>query len=287
MVRLAGMERQEKLNEETGAPAESHREIPVSSIEDLQARRPNRRIVLDEGLLRKKGLLAPETHARHIADQYRIIKRPILKLAREQFADENDHMNVVMIGSALSGDGKTFNAINTALSIANENDTSVVLVDADVVKPHISQLFGLSNELGFVDLLRSGETNLDLAAIQTSMPGLSIIPAGQIYEYATELLASDLMAEAVHKLSRSVPNRIVIFDSPPLLQAAESRVLASRMGQIALVVCADKTPRPAVTAAIEGLESEKPLNLILNRAGYMFGANAYGGYPYGYGPRPS
>lgn len=243
----------------------------------------DRCIKFDTDLLRAEGLLATEDSARQVVDQFRNIKRPILKLALGQTADIRWHSNLVMVASALAGDGKTFNTINLALSIANEKDISVILVDADVGKPHISRLLGLAEEPGFVDLLRKGETDLDLVRFQTDVPGLSIIPAGQQYDYATELLASNRMADAVSRLANGVPNRIVIFDSPPILQTSESRVLASRMGQIVLVVCADKTPRPAVVAAIESLDTDKPVNLILNQAGFMFSSDAYGAYAYGYG----
>ncbi len=266
-----------------GEPSQAAIGGRVVKVFDGADEEPKRSVVVDSDVLREQGLLAPEGQARHVSDQYRIIKRPILKLAMGESADAHASANLVMIASPLSGDGKTFNAINIALSIANENEVSVVLVDADVAKPHITRLFGLADEPGFIDLLRDGETNLELAKVGTSVPGLSIIPAGQVFEYATELLASNRMAEAVRRLSSGVQNRVVVFDSPPLLQATESSVLASRMDQIVLVVCADRTPRPAVFAAIDLLDPDKPLNLIFNRAGYMFGGSSYGGYSYGYG----
>jgi len=252
--------------------------------EDGSASSASGRLVsIDAEFLSEQGFLGPDEEAKHVTDQYRIIKRPILKLAFGETAARPKFSNLVMVASALPGDGKTFNAINIALSIANETDVSVLLVDADVAKPHMSELFGIADEPGFVDLLREGKTDWEAACIGTDVPRLSVLPAGRVYEYATELLASQKMEEALRTLSTQVPNRVVVFDSPPLLQTSESRVLAGRMGQIALVVCADKTPRPAVMAAIESLDAEQPINLILNRAGFMFGAGAYGAYPYGYG----
>lgn len=269
----------EKASNEISQPMAVEKPLRIQG-----ASRPERRVDFDLELLQREGLLATEDSARQIVDQFRNIKRPILKLALGQTADVRCHGNLVMVASPLSGDGKTFNTVNLALSISNEKDLSVILVDADVGKPHISRILGLAEEPGLIDLVRDGETDLDLVRFRTNIPGLSVIPAGQFYDNATELLASNRMAEAVSRLADGAPNRIVVFDSPPILQTSESRVLAGRMGQIVLVVSADKTPRPAVLAAIESLDTDNPVNLILNQAGFMFSADAYGAYgAYGYG----
>lgn len=244
-------------------------------------------VAVDRDLLREAGLLAPEDQERYIADQYRLIKRPILDLAMGGLADTPEHANLVMVASALPGDGKTFNAINIALSTAVEKDTSVLLVDADVAKPHISELFGLGDEPGLIDVLLDQSMSIGDAIVRSDVPGFSLLPAGKPHELATELLASRRMAAVVDELSRSVPNRLVIFDSPPLLITSESRVLASSMGQIALVVCAGKTPKHAVESAVDSLDEEQAVNLILNQAGTSFGDARYGQYRYGYGERAS
>lgn len=287
---------QEALKKIQGADHESHRggqaeEQPLAQVTIPQAEEDvepapqldNRLVVVDREQLRKAGLMAPEDQERHVAHQYRIIKRPILNLATGHAADRPEHANLVMIASALPGDGKTFNAINVALSIAVEKDNSVLLVDADVAKPHISKLFGLSDEPGLIDLLVQHDLDIESVVIKTDVPGLSILPAGHPHEFATELLASRRMAEAATRLAEAVPDRIVIFDSPPLLVTSESRVLASRMGQIVLVVCAGKTPQQAVVSAVDSLDSSKAINVILNQAGTILGEGGYGGYGYGYG----
>ena len=255
---------------------------PPEEEEDLE-NYDGRIVTIDRQLLRSAGLLAPEDQEPYIAEQYRIIKRPILDLMAGAYADKPEFANLVMIASALPGDGKTFNAINIALSMAVEKDTSVLLVDADVAKPHVSELFGLQGEPGLIDVLTDESLSVDNAIIRSDVPGLSLLPAGRSNPHATELLASRRMARMAAHLSESVPNRIVIFDSPPLLVTSESRVLASRMGQIALVVCAGKTPRQAIDSVLDSLDTDKAVNLILNQAGTSFADAAYGSYQYGYG----
>lgn len=238
-------------------------------------------VVVDRDCLRTAGLLAPADQERDLADQYRKIKRPLLDLASGRTAHTTDFMNLIMIASALSGDGKTFNCINLALSMATEKDTTVLLVDTDVAKPHISRLFGIDKEPGIIDLLVDENRSIEEVTLRTDVPGLSILPAGQSNEHATELLASKRMAKIIAQLARVYPERIVIFDSPPLLATSEALVLAGLVGQIALVVCADRTPRQAVREALDTLDETKAINLILNQAGTSSDYFDYARYGYG------
>lgn len=240
---------------------------------------------IDKGLLRDAGLLAPTEQHSQIADQYRIIKRPLLDNAAGKGAYQAHDANMIMVTSALAGDGKTFNCINLALSMAAEKDKTVLLVDADVGKPHISNHFGLENRPGLIDLLTDNCRDVSELILKTSVSQLTLLPAGRYDEHATELLASRRMASIIDKLSMTYRDRIVIFDSPPLLVTSEARVLASSMGQIVLIVCAGSTPQDAVTTAIESLGPDKAISIIMNRSSEGFGSYRYGGYGYGYGNR--
>lgn len=241
-------------------------------------------VTVDYDSLRENGLLAPDVQQRQIADQYRIIKRPLLDNITGRHAHQAADANLIMVASPLTGDGKTFNCINLALSMATEKDRSVLLVDADVAKPHISELFGLQDEPGLIDLLIDGDRDVEELILATNVPGLDLLPAGRRDEHATELLASNRMAKVANDLSTRFSDRVVIFDSPPLLMTSEARVLASRMGQIVLVVCAGVTPQQAVVEAVESLDDEKAISTVLNRSSYGFGSGGYGGYGgYGYG----
>lgn len=237
-------------------------------------------VTVDRTLLRKAGLLAPEDQQKYIGDQYRLIKRPLLKNAAGLNADGNiSDRNLIMVASALSGDGKTFTCINLALSMAIEKDTTVLLVDADVAKPHLSQLFGIATQPGIIDILENEQLELGDVILRTDVPGLWVLSAGQHSEQATELLASRRMGSIVSRLSRRDPDRVVIFDSPPLLATSEAPVLASFMGQISIVVCAGKTSHQAVTDAISTIDESKAVGLILNQASPAgFGNEGYGGY---------
>jgi receptor protein-tyrosine kinase len=255
----------------------SHRPLENSNVHAS-----DKLVRVDAGALRAAGLAPPESQQRELADQYRNIKRPLIGAAIGRGAPKIDRGQLIMMASALSGEGKTFTAINLALSMALEKDISVLLVDADIPKPHISRTFGVDREAGLMEVLRDDKINVESLIIPTDIGNLSLLPAGQRSDTATELLSSHRMEETVNYLVASNPSRIVLIDSPPLLLTSESRVLAQWVGQILLVVRADTTPQQAVMDAIGQLGAEQSISLVLNQS-----MHEAPGYYYGYGDATS
>jgi len=237
---------------------------------------------VDRESLRDAGLIAPEYHEHLLANQYRDIKRPIIAHAFGKRATKIEDGNLIMVSSALAGEGKTFSSINLALSMAHERDHSVLLVDADVAKPHTSEMFGASDELGLLDVLENPDIPIQSLILPTDVDNLSILPAGRPRPHATELLASVAMEDVCATLARLSEGHITIFDSPPLLQTSEAKVLASLAGQIILVVRAEQTSHDAVLAALAALDEGKAVNLVLNQVRARFSEYQYG-YGYGHG----
>jgi exopolysaccharide/PEP-CTERM locus tyrosine autokinase len=240
----------------------------------------SQRIVrIDRDKLRASGLLAPEEEERQIVDQYRHIKRPLIAHAFGKRATRVEDGHLIMVASALAGEGKTFTCLNLALSMARERDVTVLLVDADVAKPHISRLFGADEQPGLLDAL-DDPAHYDHRSVvmATDVPGLALMPAGAARPHASELLASDRMEALAARLGEEDPHRVVLFDSPPLLQTSEARILATVVGQVALVVCAGVTPQHVVLDAVSTLQDGKAVNLILNQARYSGSDGYYGGY---------
>lgn len=216
--------------------------------------------------LRRAGILPPMEQERQLAGEYRQIKRPLISSALGRGMPKLANGHLIMLASALPGDGKTFTSINLALSLALEKDISVLLVDADVAKPHISSSLGVARELGLLDVLRDEHMDVESLILPTDVPGLSILPAGQPSTTATELLASTRMETVVAQIGARDPNRIVLFDSPPLLLTTESRALASVVGHVVIVVRAGVTPQHAVLEAIDLLGDGKTVAFILNQS---------------------
>jgi len=252
-------------------------------------RRAKNTIALDLDLIRQLGMLVPDSRRSRIKEEYRHIKRPLLMNASGKGATVTEYSNLIMVTSSRPGEGKTFTACNLAMSIATEPDRTVLLVDADVVKPSLSKLFDLDSRVGLVDFLV--EDNLDLSdvLIETNIPSLTILPAGNTHHLSTELLASKNMRQLAHEMSKRYPDRIVIFDSPPLLATSEASVLASLAGQVVMVVEAEKTRQAMVKEALALLNPNAIMGFVLNktRSGRSLDYGSYGydydGYGYGYG----
>ncbi len=228
-------------------PAPTRLEPPqmgISVVED-GPHTSSKRVELDVVALAAQGFLMPHTPRSQTGDQYRVIKRPLIKNAMGKGAATINNANLLMVTSALAGEGKSFTSINLALSIAAELDNTVMLVDADVARPSVLRMLGLSQGPGLLDVL---EERVDMSEVllRTNVEKLTILPSGTPHPRATELLASDSMSHLLEKMAKRYPDRIIIFDSPPLLLTTESRVLASHMGQIVIVVHAEKTPQSAV-----------------------------------------
>lgn len=262
----------------SGEPAAPSRPAASARAPEDTHHPASKRVDLDLDALAAQGFLTPNAARSHLADQYRVIKRPLIKNAMGKGTVTLNHANLIMVTSALAGEGKSFTSLNLALSIAAEMDNTVMLVDADVARPSVLRMLGLPQGPGLLDVL---EDSVDMASVllRTNVDKLTLLPSGTPHARATELLASDAMSHLLDDMARRYPDRIIIFDSPPLLLTTESRVLASHMGQIVVVVHAEKTAQSAVQQALAAIESCPLKMLLLNQAS----PNATGGYGYGYG----
>jgi protein-tyrosine kinase len=250
-----------------------------------------KKICIDRAALRAGGMLAPESEERELSQQYRAIKQPLIRAAFGPRVKDGAPRQLILVASALPGEGKTFTTLNLALSMSLEKDHAVLLVDADVAKPHVSKVFGVDEEPGLLDVLgdttRSVDSLLSSAILPTDVPGLSILPAGRRSETASELLASERMRQVVLQLASMYARGIVLFDSPPLLLTTEARILALQVGQVVVVVKADSTPQQAIKDTIALLEGAQNLQLVLNDADVSGPTGYYYGYNYGYASQPA
>ncbi|WP_382326765.1 XrtA-associated tyrosine autokinase [Hydrogenophaga sp. UC242_50] len=245
------------------------------------AKTVSKSVRLDLAGLTEAGFVTPNAPRAAIADQYRVIKRPLIANATGKGASVVQHGNRIMVTSAMPGEGKSFTAINLAMSIAMELDYTVLLVDADVSRPSIMKTLGLPPGPGLLDLLTNKQMEMSDTLLRTNIDKLSLLPSGTPHPRATELLASDAMTDLIEEMGHRYPDRIIIFDSPPLLLTTESRVLRTHMGQIVVVVQAEKTLQSQVRHALTTIES-CPIKLMVLNQVHGGDQDAYG-YGYGYG----
>lgn len=230
--------------------------------------------------MRRAGMVTPDGERTQISEEYRLVKRPLLSNAFRRDGKAIARGNLIMVTSALPGEGKTFTAINLAMSIAQERDQTVLLVDADVAKASIPEFLGIPYEKGLLDVLADPSIPLSDVMIRTQIENVSILPAGRRHRQSTELLASEAMRKLVDDLATRYPDRIVIFDSPPLLATSEASVLGSHMGQIVMVVETGKTPQEAVREALNHIDQCEFVGVVMNK-GIAATRDGYGGYGYG------
>lgn len=263
--------------------------IPMASKKQLEIE--GKKFAIDQESLIRGGLLAPIEHAVPVADEFRRIKRPLIDNALKRLGGVGEHMNLIAVMGAVPGVGKTFCSVNLAASISLEREVSVMIVDADVAKPHISTAFGMAGRPGLIDALLDDGINLDDIIVRTDLNDIQILPAGQSHQQSTELLASDRMASLMHEISSRYPDRIIIMDSPPLLITSEAQAVARQAGQIAFVIECGKTTNQQVHDALELLDRNKAINVIFNKSAHGTNGGYYGRYTdygaYGFNAEPN
>ena len=229
-----------------------------------------------ERLVAEGHIAAPDSRT-SLVEEFRHLKWPILRNVKNGRPEER--ASLIMVTSALPGEGKTFCAINLAMSLAIEVDTSVLLVDADVVRPALMDRLGLRPRKGLLDILADGHGRVDDLVLQTNVPKLSLLPAGAPRNRSNELLASAAMDSVLSQLAAGNSNRIVVLDAPPLLVTSDAKVLASKVGQILVVVRASRTPRRAVEQAFEVIKNCSVAMSVLNKGTErLSGYGHYGDY---------
>jgi len=234
--------------------------------------------------LREGGYITPDMPPNLMAEEFRIIKRSLLLNAFSKGTQKSRHSNIVLVTSSNPGEGKTFCAINLALSIATEQDTTVLLVDADFSKPEILNRLGVSGGRGLMDVVADNELGIGDCLIRTNIPNLVMLPAGRQHNLTTELLASDRMEAIVEELANRYPDRLVIFDSPPVLASSAASVMALYMGQTVFVIHAEETTEPQIKESLNMISACDNISLLLNQTRYSGGNKKFASY-YGYGGR--
>jgi exopolysaccharide/PEP-CTERM locus tyrosine autokinase len=228
-----------------------------------------------EGLA-EHGFLVPGAPISGLAEEFRIIKRELL--AEIRGAAENDDGKVVLVASAHPGEGKTFCAVNLALSLATESGLEVLLVDADVAKREVAELLGLKAEAGLLDVLANPALRVEDHVIRTDLSGLAVLPAGTGNIQDAEYLSSGRMKDVMKALVSARPERIVIMDSAPLLAASAASILAANVDLTLLIVRADRTTETALRDAAELLKACPQVQLLLNGVKFSASGRRFGSY---------
>ncbi|MGE0383636.1 MAG: AAA family ATPase [Gammaproteobacteria bacterium] len=238
---------------------------------------------IDLERLAARGFLVPTGVADRKSEEYQKIKRRILGNMVPGIMEADAPKNLVMVTSAVPGEGKTYTSANLAMSLAAELDRTVLAVDTDIVKSDLTRLFGAEQHLGLFDYLSDPSVRIEDVMLRTNIPKLTLIPSGRTQHMVTERLASEAMKNLTVELANRYRDRVVLFDCPPVLATTSAVALAPSVGQIIVVVEACKTTLETIKAALGMLENVRITGMILNKSRNQPLTSDYYGYGYGYG----
>lgn len=247
-------------------PQNSQQVEAAHSQEKKPLKNKSKRIILDINALNNMGYLVPNSTNTILNEEYRQIKRHLIKNIKGKNSQPIEKANIIQVSSAIHAEGKTFTAINLVLSLAMEMDFSILLVDADIIHSSCTKTLLNSTEPGLTDYLSGDIKDLSEVMLKTNIPKLTILPAGTRNLLSTELLSSDYMDKMIYEFSHRYSNRIVIFDSPPLLFANDARILAQKVGQMVFVVEQNKTEQSEVRNALALLDSDMVIGVVMNKS---------------------
>ena len=264
----------------TDKPDLSGRENNKVSVSNATQQFTEQHFEIDVADLEKRGFVSLHSTRKLINEEYREIKRKLLSNAFGPLSKTLTNANIIMVTSARPSEGKTFTAINLALSIAAEQDKRVLLVDADVLKPNILRTLGLESRSGLMEYLLGDVKEIGQIMFRSNIDKLRIIPAGRSHHLSTELLASRAMSDLVTEFSNRYPDRVVIIDTPPIIGINESAILANFAGQAVVVVEEGRSKLSDIQKAVERLNPEMAIGFVVNKSLNTSDQNSYYGCNY-------
>lgn len=249
--------------------------LRVESIPDALVEKPDSRIHLPPpmstpGITISNQLLVtvndPNTQA---AEEYRKLKSVIVKLTKE-----GTFLNMLMVTSSVGGEGKSLTAINLALSLAQEFDHTVLLVDADIRKPSIHSYLGIDNSVGLTDCLLDG-VDVKEALIRTGIGKLSVLPAGRYISNPAEVFTSQRMRDFFLEMKNRYHDRYIIIDTPPVLPFAETRSLSAIVDGVVLVAKEGLVTLHNIEETMDYIKGAPMLGIVYNEAATEFNSDRY------------
>ena len=236
-------------------------------------------LIVDLDRLNNRGMVSVTGERTRINEEFREIKRKLISNGFGPISKTLVNSNIIMVSSARPSEGKTFTAVNLALSIAAEQDKTVLLVDADVLRPNVLRTLGLDERKGLMEFLTGEVSSISEVLYHTNIDKLKVIPSGKTHRLSTELLASQKMHDTIDEFANRYPDRVVIIDTPPIIGIAESAVLANFAGQAVVVVEENKSRLSDIKDAMNRLNPDMAIGFVVNKSINSQSSNAeYYGY---------
>jgi len=223
-------------------------------------------IKLDLEHLADQGIIIPSEERSLLNEEYRKIKQPLIHNIKGKSVKVIDRANLIQVTSSIPGEGKTFTAINLAMAISREFDNTVLLIDADLLRPSLNDVLAFNEKRGLSDFLSGKVNNLSDVLLTTNIPKLTLLPAGTQHHLTSELFSSETMDNLFGELSERYSDRIIIIDSPPVLRTNEANILAKKVGQIVFVIEQNRTTQAEVKDALAQFEKNSAIGIVMNKS---------------------
>lgn len=256
------------------APPEAERETPAAACKEMKCP-PSFGEDVPPPAINEENLVSITAPNSMVAEEYRKLKESLLKATR---TGAHFH-NLLMTTSSNASEGKTLTSLNLAISLAQEFDHTVLLIDADLRKPSCAQYLGVQGEPGLSECLREG-LDISEALVKTGIGRLQLLPAGKRVDNPGELFSSQRMRELMMEIKNRYHDRYVIVDTPPVLPFAETRSMAGLVDHVILVVREGLSSLENVRDSLDALGKNKVLGMVFNAATSAPLANKYGYYSY-------
>jgi exopolysaccharide/PEP-CTERM locus tyrosine autokinase len=261
------------------APAARLVEGKYAPAREARPRQPD--VTIDRDRLTASGIALPSAERSRLAEEFRLIKHQILETARRQIAEKSAGRSarLILVTSARPLEGKTFVSANLALAIASEHDYRVLAIDGDSARQSLGEMLGVRAKSGLGDLLSGDMSDLSEILFHTDIPNLTVIPFGHRYANMPEMLSSNRMRTLLEEMALRYADRFVVIDAPPCLATSEPSILAPLVGQIVVVVEANKTQREEVEQTLRLVSACPHVSLVLNKTSGN-SSDEFGSYGY-------
>ncbi len=206
-------------------------------------------------------LIAHSDSAAVVSEEFKKLKAMIIKMTKQE-----SFKNMLLVTSSVGGEGKSTTAANLALSLAQEYDHSVLLIDADMRKPTLHRLFNVTPGIGLSDCV-SDERDIASALVKIGNGNLMFLPPGKRTENPVELFSSQRMEKALAAMKYRYPDRYIIIDAPPVLLFAETKLISTLVDGIIFVVKEGRASLQHITEALDSLKSENVMGIVYNAVG--------------------
>ncbi len=236
-------------------------ENPLSRSESVQPFEytKTRRIVIQPDVMHENRLIAGGDQ-QIVVDAYKLLRTRVLHRMQQ------NNWRTLGITSPGANVGKTLTSVNLAISVAMKHESTVVLVDADLRRPSVHKCFGIEVEYGLLDYLEDG-IPLERIMINPGIDGFVVIPShNHGHTESSERLSSTRMERLVRELTERYPERLVLFDLPPILVGDDVEAFSPYLDAFLLVVEDGKTDIAEYAKTIEILEHEDVLGTVLNKS---------------------